>query len=488
MTNLRQLNLMLIAGIFIIYLFSAKGYIEILDTTFSVATAVSLFDRGSLEVEHAGEGTLRAANGKLYSKYGVGLPFTYLPYVALGTIVSRVVHLPRLDLVNFFISFSNIPYGIATLFFFSRLLRKLDISERSVCTMTVALGLGTLCWRYADYDFSEEIQMALLTLAALGVVRPMGADLVWAGISLGCLFILKTIYILLLPFFGLYLLFQVPPAARIKAAISVGGPILIACGVIGMTNAIRFGSPFESGYGSEAHQFNAGQIVHVLPWLLFSLRIGIFAFCPMLILALAGWPAFFRKHLFEALLCLGLIATNLLWTAAWHGWDGGWNWGPRLLVPLLPFWLLPVVFLIESPRLQRWFPAFVIFLGLNVVWQLPGILVKDQEIHYARIISTKQETKGMVTDIPAGWIFLYHKLTQPGEVYRITDLTSSADNPQKVIDFSSFRTFQGFNVWTEQTSRQLHQPWLRCLPLFGLLGLAGLLATWMRSARSPSPR
>ena len=473
--GLRKLHTALIAIIAVVYVFSAKGYLEILDTQYSVETAISLVDRGSLTIPKEGE-THRAPDGKFYSRYGVGLPISFVPYVAAGTVLSRVTHLPRMEMIGFLISFSNIPYALATLFLFQRLLRKLEISVRTTGFLTVALGLGTLCWRYAGYDYSEEIQMALLMLAVQGVVRPKGYDLVWAGIGGGGLIMLKLIYVVTIPVFGLYLLLQLRGAARWRGILQFGVPFAGGMFFIGWMNYIRYQNPFDSGYGHEAQAWDFGQMGQTIPALLVSAQIGVLVFCPVLLLGLAGWFWFGRKHPLEALLCAGLILENLFWTGAWHGWDGGWTWGPRLLVPMLPLWLLPAAFLIEAPKAKTWFPAFVALLAISVVAQVPGILVKDQEIHHIRNdVLTAGEAAGMPGDAVAAWMLLGHKLAHGDEVFPAASLTSQPESPSKVINLSSFQTFHGMNVWTEQTSRQMNKPVLRWLPLLGLIAIGGIL-------------
>ena len=468
------LHTALIAMIAVVYLFSAKGYLEILDTQYSVETAISLLDHGSMIVAPGGE-THRAPDGNYYSRYGVGLPITFLPYVAAGTVLSHLTHLPRMQVIGFLISFANIPYAIATLLLFSRLLRKLGISENTVCFLTVALGLGTLCWRYAGYDYSEEIQMTLLLLVVQGVIRPTERDVIWAGIAAGCLIVLKLIYVVTIPIFGLYLLVQLCGLERWRGLLQLGAPIVAGVAFSAWINFIRYRDPFQTGYAGEAHAWNFAQMAQTIPLLLASTQTGLLVFCPVLILGVLGWYAFARKYFPEAMFCLALVLENLLWTGAWHGWDGGWTWGPRLLIPLIPLWLLPAAFLIDAPRRAAWFPAFAVILGISVIAQVPGILVKDQEIHHIRNdLFSLQEAAGMPGDAGAAWVMLEHKLSHHNEVYLTSELTGGSDTPGKPIDLSSFQTFQGLNVWTEQTSRQLGKPVIRWLPLLGLIAIAGL--------------
>src|SRR5258708_32433308 len=149
----------------VIYAFSAKGYLQDSDTSFSLQTAEAVVERGQLDIPHGEGGTLTWRDGRSYSKYGFGLPLYYIPIVALAKPLSRVTRLPNPELTWFLISFANIPFAIITLVFFAKLLRLFGIAEIHVNLLLVGLGLGSLTWSYAVSDFSEAMQMGLLTLA-----------------------------------------------------------------------------------------------------------------------------------------------------------------------------------------------------------------------------------------------------------------------------------------------------------------------------------
>ncbi len=61
-----------------------------------------------------------------------------------------------------------------------------------------------------------------------------------------------------------------------------------------------------------------------------------------------AWPAFWRRQPATATLYAAVVLTTLVQYARWWGWWGGWCWGPRFLVPTLPFLVLAL-----GPTLQR---------------------------------------------------------------------------------------------------------------------------------------
>src|SRR5262245_22427753 len=95
----------LFAGIAVIYFFSAKGYLEVTDTLQSVRTADAILTRGHLDVPCEPEATFRTADGRCYSKYGIGLPVYFLPWVAAGRLAAEVMGRPAEEMTGFFVSF-----------------------------------------------------------------------------------------------------------------------------------------------------------------------------------------------------------------------------------------------------------------------------------------------------------------------------------------------------------------------------------------------
>jgi hypothetical protein len=452
----------------VIYAFSAKGYLQYSDTSFSLQTAEAVVERGQLDIPYGEGGTLTWRDGRSYSKYGIGLPLYYIPIVAVARPLSRVTRLNNPELTWFLISFANIPFAIITLIFFAKLLRLFNIAEIHANLLLLGLGLGSLTWSYAVSDFSEAMQMGLLTLAAYGVIRRSYPALIAGGMAFAWLILVKIIYVVALPVFAVYL-FARPGELRhrLKTLASFAFPFLLACCFISWLNVVRFGSPLESGYGSESGQFFPSQMWHTVPKLLVSLDKGLFVFCPILILGVLGWKDFFEQHRAEAILCLALIIENLIWSASWWSWYGGWSWGPRLLVPTLPLWLLPGAFLLQKVQSRRRLYIYALLTLVAILLQIPGVLVKDQEIHQIKQgMLTPAEQTAAPSDYVAAYILLKHKLVSHNELYRLSELGIPGN---KELDLEKYRTFHGFNLWTDLSARQFNKPAIRWTPILGLL-------------------
>ncbi len=130
-------------------------------------------------------------------------------------------------------------------------------------------------------------------------------------------------------------------------------------------NLIAFGSPWDMGY---FHHTLFGYVHtpknplglrlpnwHLFGPLLWSRYRGLFFFAPVLILALPGWVVLlWRRRWTLAVVSFLVCAAVLLVNLSYPEWTGGWSTGPRLLVPLIPFAMIPVAGLLaEAGRARR---------------------------------------------------------------------------------------------------------------------------------------
>jgi hypothetical protein len=451
----------------VVYIFSAKGYIEVRDTSFSLQTAQAIVTRGHLDIPYVEGDTLRGPDGRSYSKYGLGLPLYYVPWTAASDALSSFTRLPETELTGFLVSFANIPFAMLTLVLFAKLLKLFGVTGVYTWILALGLGLGTLTWRYAGYDFSEEMQMGLLMLAVYCVARGTPRAIITGGVGFAWLFLVKLVYAAFFPMFLLYLITRPGELQhRIRNAALFTIPFGLAGCFVARLNVVRFGNALESGYGGEAHLWFPSQLWHTVPQLLGSLDKGLFIFCPILILGVFGWKEFASRYRPEAILCSGLLVGNLILAGAWHSWVGGWSWGPRLLAPAIPLWLLPVAFWIARRESRARFWIFALLTLTSILVQIPGVLVKDQEIHVIKQnMLTAQEERSAPSDYVMAYILLRHKLAVRNEVYRVSEFHIPRDCE---LDLTRYRTLIGLNVWTEQVARQMKKPALRWLPVLAL--------------------
>jgi hypothetical protein len=92
--------------------------------------------------------------------------------------------------------------------------------------------------------------------------------------------------------------------------------------------------------------------------LLFSWNHGLFVFAPAAIVALFGWRALWREHAREARILASTFAVYWILMGLWRDWRGGYSYGPRLIVPVIPLLMAGLVPVLErlpnlAPRVRR---------------------------------------------------------------------------------------------------------------------------------------
>jgi hypothetical protein len=382
-----------------VYLLTYTPRINSSDGLAMFSTAESLARRGALDVEQIRwmelqQGTY-GLDGLLYSRKGVGVPLAMLPLTWLGLVI------PWFGPVGVSLLFNAIITALTAVLILAYL-QALGYSRRAGLITALTFGLATLAWPYAKSLFSDPFSGFLLLAAAYALLKlkttlpnispalrqnilaqtlnplprpsapllPGSLMAALAGLCLGWNVATRYAEALFLPVFGLLLLYYlvsstydlrfttiVPEAKRSgiydlrsflkkpsfilhhsSFILAFSAPIgLSGLGLVAF-NLSRYGDPLNTGY-LPAETFSAiwwqgiwGQ--------LFSPGRGLLLYSPVFLLSLMGLPAFFRRHRPEAVLALSVILIHLLLYGKWFMWHGGFAWGPRFMVPTLPFWAI----------------------------------------------------------------------------------------------------------------------------------------------------
>ena len=77
----------------IVLLLTAKGHLEIIDTDYSVRTALAIIEDGSLLIEPVDPRVVHRfpkidGTDKIYSQYGIGLAIIFIPAVIFGKFIA----------------------------------------------------------------------------------------------------------------------------------------------------------------------------------------------------------------------------------------------------------------------------------------------------------------------------------------------------------------------------------------------------------------
>lgn len=113
-----------------------------------------------------------------------------------------------------------------------------------------------------------------------------------------------------------------------------------------------FGSPFRTGYDASktfAHFHQQGFLGLTGPtWEAFSGSMGsadngLLFLCPMVLLAIPGWFALWRRgHRWPMAISLSVCVIYIAFISSLNFWRGGWGMGPRYITAMLPFAMVPV--------------------------------------------------------------------------------------------------------------------------------------------------
>jgi 4-amino-4-deoxy-L-arabinose transferase-like glycosyltransferase len=312
-------------------------------------------------------------DGALYAKKGPTPSLFLVPLVALAEASPGLSIRATAALLNVLVTTAT---AILVAFF----LDWLGFRPRTALALAFIYGLATFAIAYVKTLFGEPLVALLLLLAAVGAwrwredERPRHAWLALAGIALALCVGVNLIYVVLIPIVGLYL----GPARLIRhigGLIAFGLPLLLILALIGLQNWGRFGDPLTSGY-----QFAAGEgftypLLDGLYGTLISPYRGYFWYNPCLILAVPGWWLLRRRSGALAWLLAALIVVQPLLFASWWSWYGGIVWGPRFLLPTLPFAVLCLAPILDRAWSRRWVVVlFGVLVGLSVLIQVLGVL------------------------------------------------------------------------------------------------------------------
>jgi predicted GNAT family N-acyltransferase len=201
--------------------------------------------------------------------------------------------------------------------------------------------------------------------------------------------------------------------ARVAAAL--GGALAGAAAISLAVNAARFGSPLHNEYAALGARF-------ALSWqgplgLLVSPAWGLLFAFPALVVVPFGLGADPRDRLdrLSAVRARALVGFPVaLWAVigCWHMWWGGISWGPRLLVPALPFLAVLAARGLDElePNVAKRIALACFALGL--LQALPGVLV-DLHGGYGALVSvTSRGWWAVANPALGGWSGLEHVLAE----------------------------------------------------------------------------
>lgn len=378
----------------------AYGYFVYTGENFNINSRMgltyALVEEGRLTIDsyHARPGTVTDDKaffqGHYYTDKAIGASLlgavVYAPLrrllKALG-LVLRPYH--RAYLINLFVT--ALPSALAGCLMWG-ISTSLSSDRRRGLGAALAIALGTMLWPFSTVLFGHALAAALLFSAFAVILRMrltpsargaaghllLGTLLGWALITEYTAALAAAALIV----YYLWVTWGPRPWQRVAGWLPLVLGVAAPVGLQLLNNSLSFGSPWANAYHYFSRpdiQQGMNQAVVGVGWprlnVLYYLTVhpvrGIFAQSPVLIAAVAGYGWLLRDPRWraEGWLSLFLLTAFLLMNAGFVWWTGGASFGPRYLIPMLPFLCLPLA---AWPK--RYFPVVPALAAVSVMQML----------------------------------------------------------------------------------------------------------------------
>lgn len=240
--------------------------------------------------------------------------------------------------------------------------RRAGASPPHALAVALAIAFGTIVFPYSTMLFAH-VPAALFLFVAVTQLRerPLLAGAA-AGVAATCFYVNILAAVILAAVALLH--------SRRHALRFVLGGLPFAL-LLGIYQWRCFGSPFRTAV--EASTFTQkGLLFGVLhlPSLeaLYGITLspyrGLFFTSPVLLFAFAGAMAMARKREArpELIAVAAITVIYFLVIAAFNGWNGGWAFGPRYVLPVVPLLGIPMLY---SPPRALWIAAAALSVAIN---------------------------------------------------------------------------------------------------------------------------
>ena len=263
--------------------------------------------------------------------------------------------------------------GVA-LFLFGR---RMGVSPLSALTVSWSILFGTIVFAYSTMLFAH-VPSALFMLLALVWLRhrPLLAGIA-AGAAVCCFYVCALA--------SAILLIVLISVSRRGAVLFIAGALPFTI-LIALYQYVCFGSPWTTSLEVSQRFTAPGLFLGVFRaptleafWgLSFSPYRGLFYASPVLLFAFAGMVIMARRRESVAELiavCAISLVTNVV-ISSFNNWNGGWAFGPRYLVSIIPLLGVPMLFAAHLFR-PVWILLAAISVSINLIATAVGPMPPD---------------------------------------------------------------------------------------------------------------
>jgi hypothetical protein len=424
MNRIATLTFFLLLGILFSLLFSS-GQIENPDTHLRLTQSRIYLEEGRLDLPNdVGEemhGNVATIGGRRCMVYNPGQSLIFLPIYSLASFFfsneSDVYYLAA-----FLVSFLNMIVHSLCGYLLYRICLSLGCDKKRAYLVSLVFCFTSYSLLAAQSTYEHHFEMFFVLLCfLLSSSKQLKYSALYAGfaISIGLIFRSTTLFVV--P--AILLLLKKEDIIKFFIGLVLG------IGIVLTYNFLRFYSLFENGYDN-AWSIANGQDVEF--WsifraplnfygLLFSPVKGLLIFSPTIFLGIFYFRKFFKSHKRESYAAVVLVLTYLVifsMNFAWHG--SIWSFGPRYILPIVPFLYLPLIHL----KFNKW------FLGFFVVVFLGQILLMS--VNYKRALLSSYVQNGSINEVE--YVYDWNNMPYVSQ-YRQLECILPANFNGKLYDF-----------------------------------------------------
>lgn len=264
--------------------------------------------------------------------------------------------------------------------------KQLGFSHSTAWLTAFLFGVATLAFPYTRWLFREPLTGLLLTLVFFSAFRlrqnnyKLSYD--WGLLFIGILgsLLAKQISLFILP--GIFLVLlpkQLIHKRSLMLLLASLGLMLVTIGILSALNLQEGRYQWNEIQQDLVNNIELNWVLESVVAYQVSASRSIWLFSPILIWGLWGFVWYIRHN--EWRIAFAPIVAILLLSASYGVsrrliWWGGWGWGPRYLLPLMPLmtiWLLPVIEELKQPqhKVLRVLFGFTALISIGI--QLIGI-------------------------------------------------------------------------------------------------------------------
>ncbi len=274
-------------------------------------------------------------------------------------------------------------------------------TRKNSIILSLLLAFSTMIWAYSNTSLNVVPACFFLLLGYLFFKKfyrlNQNKFLLLSSASLGFAFLIRVDVILFIIPLWIFLLVNILKRnLKINSLLFYSAPLAfsyVADKIVyslkyipsdEVIDAVGTKSDTVTSLGSELSAFIPGSagIIHILTsafGMLFAPGVGLFIFAPILLTVFFSFPDFFRKNKSECLLLSSFLVLNVIYHADMSSWHGLVAWGPRYLLMVVPFLLIPLGASLEK-RNKKFMLLLILTLGaLGVLFNLAYVV---QDIHW----------------------------------------------------------------------------------------------------------